>query len=137
MAAAGTLFAATTIKNPDTFVVASFGDPQTLDPAVDYENVGWAAMAIIYDRLIDYNGTALDKFVPKLATVVPTIANGGISKDGKTYTFTIRSGVKFHNGDTLTAEDVAYSIRRNMVTDPTDGPNWIWFQVFFGTLQLP
>lgn len=35
-----------------------------------------------------------------------------ISKDAKVYTFTLREGVKFHNGQTLTAEDVKYSIER-------------------------
>lgn len=35
-----------------------------------------------------------------------------ISKDGKQYTFSLRSGVKFHNGKTVTADDVVYSIER-------------------------
>lgn len=35
-----------------------------------------------------------------------------ISDDGKTYTFTIREGVKFHNGDDMTAADVAFSLNR-------------------------
>ncbi len=121
------------VKNPDTFVAASFGDVVSLDPAVAYDNVSWAALSVMYDRLINYDGSSLDKFTPGLATEVPSLANGGISKDGKTYTFKIRQGVKFHNGDRLTAEDVAYSIQRNMVTDPDGGPGWIWFNIFFGS----
>ena len=40
----------------------------------------------------------------------PAIAESyDISDDGLTYTFTIRDGVKFHNGQTLTSKDVAYS----------------------------
>ena len=35
-----------------------------------------------------------------------------LSEDGTTYTFTLREGVKFHNGQTVTAEDVVYSINR-------------------------
>ena len=35
-----------------------------------------------------------------------------VSEDEKTYTFTLRSGVKFHNGKTVTADDVVYSIQR-------------------------
>ena len=35
-----------------------------------------------------------------------------ISEDGKVYTFTLRDGVKFHDGTTVTAEDVKYSIDR-------------------------
>src|SRR5712671_4982406 len=39
--------------------------------------------------------------------------------DGKTYTFKIRQGVKFHNGDPLTAEDVATSL--HMIAFPPEG----------------
>ena len=35
-----------------------------------------------------------------------------ISEDGTTYTFTLREGVKFHNGDTVTIQDVVYSLER-------------------------
>ena len=35
-----------------------------------------------------------------------------LSEEGTTYTFTLREGVKFHNGQTVTAEDVVYSINR-------------------------
>jgi len=88
---------------------------------------------VLYDRLVSYDGSSLDKFKPALATEVPTVANGGVSKDGKTYTFKIRRGVKFQNGDRLSAQDVAYSIQRNMVLDPDGGPAWIWFNIFLGS----
>ena len=106
------------------------GDAISLDPAVAYDNVSWSMLAVLYDRLIDFKGADLGTFVPKLATDIPTVANGGISKDGKTYTFKIRSGVKFANGYPLTAEDVAYTFKRDMVTDPDAGPAWVWYQVF-------
>ena len=35
-----------------------------------------------------------------------------VTDDQKTYTFTLRQGVKFHNGETVTADDVVYSIQR-------------------------
>jgi len=35
-----------------------------------------------------------------------------ISEDGRTYTFTLREGVTFHNGETVTVEDVVYSLKR-------------------------
>ena len=45
--------------------------------------------------------------------LIPAVAEKyTISDDHKTYTFTLRDGVKFHNGDTVTAEDVVYSIER-------------------------
>jgi len=131
--AAGALFAAGTIKNPDTLIFANISDCVSLDPAVGYDNASWSVIQVIYDRLVDFKGTDTGAFVPKLATEVPTVANGGISKDGKTYTFKIRQGVKFSNGYPLTAEDVAYSFKRNLVTDPDGGPGWIWYQLFLGS----
>ena len=45
--------------------------------------------------------------------LIPAIAEDyTVSEDRLTYTFTLREGVKFHNGDTVTAEDVVYSINR-------------------------
>lgn len=45
--------------------------------------------------------------------VEPAVASDYVvSEDGLTYTFTLREGVKFHNGETVTAEDVVYSLER-------------------------
>lgn len=52
--------------------------------------------------------------------LTPAIAEDyTVSEDHMTYTFTLRDGVKFHNGDAVTAEDVVYSISR--CADTTDG----------------
>lgn len=46
-------------------------------------------------------------------SVTPAIAsNYDVSEDGTTYTFTLREGVTFHNGQTVTVEDVVYSLER-------------------------
>ena len=45
--------------------------------------------------------------------MIPAVAEKyELYEDGTTYTFTLREGVKFHNGQTVTAEDVVYSINR-------------------------
>lgn len=45
--------------------------------------------------------------------MIPAVAEKyTLSEDGTTYTFTLREGVKFHNGQAVTAEDVVYSINR-------------------------
>jgi peptide/nickel transport system substrate-binding protein len=49
-------------------------------------------------------------FVPELAAVVPTIANGGISKDGKDWRIKLRSGVTWHDGAPFSADDVKYTL---------------------------
>ena len=49
----------------------------------------------------------------KDGNLIPAVAESyDISPDGKEYTFVLRDGVKFHNGDTVTAEDVIYSLKR-------------------------
>jgi peptide/nickel transport system substrate-binding protein len=52
--------------------------------------------------------------VPDAATVVPTLENGGISRDGKTITYHLRSDVKFSDGHPLTADDVVFTWQQDM-----------------------
>jgi peptide/nickel transport system substrate-binding protein len=132
VALAGGAFAADAIKNPDTFIYAAYGTIDSLDPAKAYDNASGGCLQNIYEGLIDYEGSSTSKFVPVLATKVPTVANGGISKDGKTYTFDIRKGVKFHSGNALTPEVVAYSFKRNLIVDCEGGPMPLVYEPIFG-----
>jgi len=54
--------------------------------------------------------------IPELATVVPTQANGGISKDGRTITWHLRHGVRWSDGAPFDADDVVFST--NAVNNP-------------------
>ncbi len=78
--------------NPDLFAQATLSD---LDQ-----------MTAAYLFRYDHN----NKIVPELATVVPSFANGGISKDGKTITVHLRSGVKWSDGQPFSADDVVFTI---------------------------
>lgn len=129
-------FAAGPVKNPDTFIYAAYGTIDSLDPAKAYDNASGGCIQNIYEPLIDYKGSSTSEFVPVLASEVPTVANGGISKDGKTYTFKIRKGVKFHSGNPLTPESVAYSFKRNLITDCEGGPMPLVFEPLFGIGSL-
>ena len=120
------------VKNPDTFVLANYGNLRTLDPCVAYDVTSSQRLWNIYEPLIFFHGSHTDKFKPILATEVPSLDNGGISPDGKTYTFTIRKGVKFHEGGDLTPEDVVYSFKRNMIADPDGGPMWMLLEALTG-----
>jgi peptide/nickel transport system substrate-binding protein len=110
----------------DTFVQAVFGEPETLDPALGYDTASNEIIQNIYEPLVFYDGTLTDKFVPMLAE------SWDISETGFTYTFKIRSGVKFHEGQALTAEDVAYSFQRGLLFGGHSGPQWLLSEPFFG-----
>ena len=119
-------------KDPTTLVNVTFGEPETLDPALDYETSGGEIIQSVYDTLITYEREKPTTFVPMLATEVPTVENGGITNDGKTYIFKIRSGVKFHNGDEMTASDVAYTFQRGVLQGGSASPQWLMVEPFFG-----
>ena len=120
------------VKNLDTFVLADYRTVQTIDPAASYDVAGSMRIWNLYETLIFFDGSSTEQFVPLLATEVPTVKNGGISPDGKTYRFTIRKGVKFHEGGTLTPEDVVYSFKRNMIMDPDGSPMWMLLEALTG-----
>jgi ABC-type transport system substrate-binding protein len=85
--------------------------PSSLDPGLDWGN-GGEIEGNIFSTLLIYNGSSTTNFIPMAAAEVPSIANGEISSDYSSYTFHIRSGLRFSNGDPLTAYDVYYSIVR-------------------------
>lgn len=121
--------APTAIKNPNDFIAVSSGEPQMLDPAVDYETAGGEVLQNVYETLVWYNGSSAVELVPLLATEVPSVANGGISADGLHYTFHLRSGVYFHDGNLMTSEDVRYSFWRALMINDPNGPAWILGEV--------
>ena len=109
--------AAGTQTKGGTLLVSYMGEPQYLDPAVDWEGNGWSIEHTMYNTLLTYAsapGTPGTVLVPDVATEVPTVANGGITNNGKTYTFHLRPGIKFAPpvNREVTAADVKYSIER-------------------------
>ena len=120
-------------KDPTTFTNVTFGDPETLDPALDYETAGGGIVQNVYDTLIFYNKADPASFVPQLATEVPSLENGGISADGKTVTFKIRQGVKFHDGSDLTVDDVAYTFQRGLLQGGSASPQWLLSEPILGS----
>ena len=88
---------------------------KTLDPARMFEPTGLMIDHAMYDTLLTYKGTDVTKPVPDLATSFTA------SPDAKTFTFTLRKGVKFANGDPVTASDVVYSLTRtkNIAGNPS------------------
>ena len=120
------------VKNPDTYIYLTIGEPDTLDPHYAYDTASGEVINFVYENLIAYDGESVSEFVPRLATEVPSPDNGLIKDDGKTYLFPIRKGVKFHNGNELTPEDVEYSFERGIINDPYAGPMWMVIEALFG-----
>jgi peptide/nickel transport system substrate-binding protein len=123
------------IKNPDAFVEVTIGEPDYLDPATDYETAGGEVIMNAYETLVWYDEDSAADLVPLLATAVPSLTNGGISADGLNYTFNLKAGVKFHNNETMTAEDVEYSFERVLRIHDPDGPSWMMEQLMNDYIQ--
>ncbi|MDD6385755.1 peptide ABC transporter substrate-binding protein [Lactobacillus equicursoris] len=78
----------------------------TMDLSKATDSVSFTQISNTFEGL--YRFTSASKLEPALAT------SEKISKDGKTYTFTLRKGTKWSNGDTVTAKDFVYSWRRTV-----------------------
>ena len=101
--------------------VISYGQPehpQFMDP---YDNINLSNIIfqyLVYDRLVDYNPETGNGFVPALAT------EWSVSPDGTEYTFKLRQGVKFHNGEPFNAECVKVSLERYLHETLRRGADW-------------
>lgn len=120
-----------TIKHPTAFCKVEIGELESLDPVSPYDTRSWELMANVYETLLSYNLTR-GVFLPRLAREIPSRANGLVSEDGLVYRFPIRTGVSFHQGQVLTAEDVAYSLQRLIVHDAAHGPAWMLMEPLLG-----
>ena len=97
-------------RDPDTLVFVLAAAPQPLDPNI-YTTLNEAQiMREINETLVGMKSD--NTFYPVLAETIPTIQNGLVSKDGSVYTIKLRKGVKFHNGNPFTADDVVFSFNR-------------------------
>ena len=98
----------------DTLVVTwAIDDIITMDPAEAFEISAGEIMGNSYDRLLRYDVNDPSKLVADIAK------SWDVSPDDKTYTFTLKPGLKFASGNPLTAEDVAYSLQRAVILDKT------------------
>ncbi|WP_321112630.1 ABC transporter substrate-binding protein [Halorussus salinisoli] len=100
------------------FVYVTAQTPSSIDPMKASDEFEAIMVHNVYDPLMYYN----QKSPPE---VIPWIAEDySVSDDNKTYTLSIREGVKFHSGNDLTADDVVYSFRRMM--NMQQGFSFMW-----------
>ena len=90
--------------NPESIIRWVEDWPTYIDPAVGNDFSDSMALVNLYDTLVlaELDGSIRPHLAEKW----------DVSDDGLTYTFHLREGVKFHNGDELTAEDVVFSAER-------------------------
>ena len=92
---------------PGILRMASLSDPDTLSPLVGNYQVDTDIAMFWAGYLFNYSDR--NELVPELATAVPTLANGGISRDGLTITYHLRKGVKWQDGAPFGAADVVFT----------------------------
>ncbi|MGD1969806.1 MAG: ABC transporter substrate-binding protein, partial [Desulfobacterales bacterium] len=105
----------------DTLVLAAYADIKDWDPSVAF-SLEVVMLVSVYEPLVWYNPPgSKEQLRPALATSWET------SEDGLTWTFHLRKGVKFHDGEPFNADAVKYSIDRTMKMKK--GAYYIWSPV--------
>lgn len=90
-----------------TIVYGSLMEPNTLNPLFSDLLATAEVSAMIFNGLAVMNDKG--QWLPDLAAELPTTRNGGISPDGLTVTYKLRSGITWHDGKPFTAEDVKFT----------------------------
>ena len=97
-------------QGKDTLMVGMFLEAQYLDPQIQDDSYSEQVIDMIYNKLL--------KFKPNGGSENDLAESYEVSEDGRTWTFKLKEGVKFHNGKELTAEDVKGTYDRFLVDSP-------------------
>lgn len=94
-----------------TIAVQQIANSASLEPLREQSNVGQRVFSFIFERLIAQNLLGQLEAVPGLAESWKRI-------DDRTVEFALRKGVRFHNGDEMTADDVVFTFSRERMFGP-------------------
>ena len=96
-----------------TITIAAGTPPLSADQGLDFTTQGNSLQSVVNLALLAFThnvaGTAGTKIVPALAQSLPAITDGG-----KTYTFKLRPGIKYSNGQPIKASDVLHAAERDL-----------------------
>lgn len=92
---------------PHVLRFADLSDPDTLNEYLSTMDLVYFLSSMIYSYLVVANDQG--RLEGDLATQVPTLRNGGISRDGKTYVYHLRHNARWHDGAPVTSADVKFS----------------------------
>ena len=93
--------------HPHVLRIVDLADPDALNPVIGNQQIDVDLSMFWAGYLFDWNDR--NEFVPELATEVPALANHGISRDGRTFTYHLRRGVRWHDGAPFGADDVIFT----------------------------
>ena len=99
-----------------TLVIAQQREPMSLNPALENGQSQTQWGELLFSFLVKYDNHG--QLVPDAATAVPTLANGGISADGRTVTYHLKKNIRFADGQPLTASDCVWSV--NAINNPAN-----------------
>ncbi|MBV8116375.1 MAG: peptide ABC transporter substrate-binding protein [Candidatus Eremiobacteraeota bacterium] len=97
---------------PHVLRIADISDPDHLNPYLSEMDLSYDLSSLIYSFLVIAD--ARGRLIGDLAVRVPSLANGDIARDGRTYTYRLRRGVLWHDGVRFTSRDVVASWRAVM-----------------------
>ncbi len=107
--------------------------PLPTDPALAYYLLTWQMLSMTNDGLVGYRrvpGLAGDELVPDLAAALPVPADGG-----RTYTFRVRTGIRYSTGALVRPEDFRRAIERDFMIDKQDSGILPYYAGIVGAAQ--
>jgi len=100
------------VSQPGVLRYADIQEPDGLNPLVSTQATTIDISYFVFQYF--YNIDDKDQLVPEASTEIPTLANGGISRDGMTLTYHMRPGLKWQDGAPLTSADVVFTFHAIM-----------------------
>jgi oligopeptide transport system substrate-binding protein len=103
------------LSDPQILTVYLPGEPDQIDPNLASWGAERSVISQVFQGLLGFDKDL--NLIPVISTAIPSVSNGGISGDGKTYTFKLKNFTTWSDGERVTANDFVYSIKRML--DPT------------------